>query len=313
MILITGGLGYLGGRIANHLIQKQDTPIVLGVKDKNFKLPDELRNCKVIQLNVLSASDLKAACNGVTSIVHLAALNFQESQKDPQKASLINTEGTYELLRSAVKTGVKKFIYFSTAHVYRSPLEGNIDETTKTLPGNPYASSHLEAEKHVLKFHSDNNINGIVFRLSNAIGRPMDKNVNCWMLAANNFCKQAILNQEIVLKGDPYQQRDFIPISHIERLTEEILDSSKIGYYGKVMNVGSEKSLSLLDLAKKISNRCKVLFGYEPKLIQNQESDKKTNDGLNYNCKDFKGLNIFSEKTLEDEIDELLKFCKNFF
>ena len=79
------------------------------------------------------------------------------------------------------------------------------------------------------------------------------------------------------------------------------------------MNVGIEKSLSLLDLAKKISNRCKVLFGYEPKLIQNQESDKKTNDGLNYNCKDFKGLNISSEKTLEDEIDELLKFCKNFF
>ena len=164
-------------------------------------------------------------------------------------------------MRSADKTGVKKFIYFSTAHVYRSPLEGNIDETTKPLPGNPYASSHMEAEKHVLKFHSENIINGIVFSFSNAIGRPMDKNVNCWMLAANNFCKQAILNQEIVLKGDPYQQRDFIPISHIERLTEEILDSSKIGYYGKVMNVGSEKSLSLLDLAKKISNRCKVILG----------------------------------------------------
>ena len=40
MILITGGLGYLGGRIANHLMQKQDAPIVLGVKDKNYKLPD---------------------------------------------------------------------------------------------------------------------------------------------------------------------------------------------------------------------------------------------------------------------------------
>ena len=89
-------------------------------------------------------------------------------------------------------------------------------------------------------------------------------------------------------------------------------DDSGTGLHIYARKSGS-KSLSLLDLAKKISSRCKVLFGYEPKLIQNQESDKKTNDGLNYNCKDFKGLNIFSEKTLEDEIDELLKFCKKIF
>ena len=53
MILITGGLGYLGGRIANHLLQTQDIPILLGTKDQDYNLPYELQNCKVIQLDVL--------------------------------------------------------------------------------------------------------------------------------------------------------------------------------------------------------------------------------------------------------------------
>jgi len=313
MILITGGLGYLGGRIANHLLQTQDIPILLGTKDQDYNLPYELQNCKVIQLDVLKESDIKLACNGVTTIIHLAALNFQESQKDPKKASLVNSKGTYELLRSAVQSGVRKFIYFSTAHVYGSPLLGNIDESTKPLPTNPYSLSHLKAEEHVLKFHSENNINGIVFRLSNAIGKPMDKKVNCWMLASNSFCKQAILNREIILSGDQYQERDFIPISHIENLTDKILDNSSIDYYGKVMNVGSGRSLSIIDLAKKISKRCKALFGFEPNLIENQQDQQKKNIELNYNCRNFKNLNIFSEKTLEDEIDELLKFCKKSF
>ena len=170
----------------------------------------------------------------------------------------------------------------------------------------------MKAEEHVLKFHSENNINGIVFRLSNAIGKPIDKKVNCWMLASNSFCKQAILNREIILSGG-HQQRDFIPISHIENLTDKILDNSSIDYYGKAMNVGSGRSLSIIDLAKKISKRCKVLFGFEPKLIENQQDHKKRNNELNYNCRNFKNLNIFSEKTLEDEIDELLKFCKKSF
>jgi UDP-glucose 4-epimerase len=133
------------------------------------------------------------------------------------------------------------------------------------------------------------------------------------MLASNSFCKQAILNREIILSGDQYQERDFIPISHIENLTHKILDNSSIDYYGKVMNVGSERSLSIIDLAKKISKRCKVLFGFEPNLIESQQDQQKKNIELNYNCRKFKSLNIFSQKTLEDEIDELLKFCKKNF
>ena len=313
MILITGGLGYLGGRIANHLLRTQDIPILLGTKDQDYNLPYELQNCKVIQLDVLKESDIKLACNGVTTIIHLAALNFQESQKDPKKALLVNSKGTYELLGSAVQSGVKKFIYFSTAHVYGSPLLGNIDESTKPFPANPYSLSHLEAEEHVLKFHTENNINGIVLRLSNAIGKPMDKKVNCWMLASNSFCKQAILNREITLSGNQHQQRDFIPISYIENLIDKILDNSSKDYYGKVMNVGSGRSISIIDLAKIISKRCKVLFGFEPKLTKNQQDQQKRNNELNYNCKNFKNLNIISEKSLEDEIDELLKFCKKSF
>ncbi len=312
MILITGGLGYLGGRIANHLIKANKT-ILLGTKNSEYNLPNELINSEVIQLNLLKTSDIEFACEGITSIIHLAALNFQESQKNPTKASEVNNEGTYRLLQSAVQSGVKQFVYFSTAHVYGSPQKGDIDESTTPKPLKPYSMTHLEAEEHVLRFHSENSINGIVLRLSNAIGKPMDKDVNCWMLAVNAFCKQAIVNREIILNGDPNQQRDFIPISHIENLIDNLLDNSKVNYYGTIMNVGSERSLSILDLAKIICERCDLLFGFKPELIINEKYHQKRNKELNYNCKNYKNLNIPSDRTLEDEIDELLRFCKESF
>ena len=313
MILITGGLGYLGGRIANYLVQTKNIPIVLGTKNQDYKLPYELRNCEVIQLDLLKTSDIELACEGITSIIHLAAINFQESQKNPRKASAVNNEGTYKLLQSAVKSGVKQFVYFSTAHVYGSPLEGDIDESSTPKPVNPYSMTHLEAEEHVLRFHSENSINGIVLRLSNAIGKPMDKDVNCWMLVANAYCKQAIVNREIILNGDPNQQRDFISISHIETLVNNLLDNSQLSYYGAIMNVGSERSLSILDLAKIICERCNLLFGFKPEITINEKEHQKRNKELNYNCRSYKNLNLASDRTLEDEIDELLKFCGEIF
>ena len=58
MILITGGLGYLGGRIANHLIKANKT-ILLGTKNSEYNLPNELINSEVIQLNLLKTSDIE--------------------------------------------------------------------------------------------------------------------------------------------------------------------------------------------------------------------------------------------------------------
>jgi UDP-glucose 4-epimerase len=78
--------------------------------------------------------------------------------------------------------GVTKFVYFSTAHVYGSPLQGLIDENSTPRPMHDYAITHRLAEDYVLQANSDKDITGSILRLTNSVGSPLNSKENCWML-----------------------------------------------------------------------------------------------------------------------------------
>ena len=129
-VLITGGLGYLGGRIAKYLIEQSGLSILLGTRKRNFSHPEWLTEGRLLPFDLLTENDLAAACRGVRYVVHLAALNHVDSEVDPEQALLLNSLGTLKLLRASEHEGVERFIYISTAHVYGSPLVGTITEQT---------------------------------------------------------------------------------------------------------------------------------------------------------------------------------------
>nr|MBC8227833.1 SDR family oxidoreductase [Gammaproteobacteria bacterium] len=202
------------------------------------------------------------------------------------------------------------FIYFSTAHVYGSNIKGTINEDTPTNPNNAYSQTHLEAEKHVLYFHKNKSLNSIILRLSNSIGRPISIDANCWMLAVNHFCREAVLRKEIIINGNPYDQKNFIPISNVERLVTELLSNNLDDYFGQTINIGHSKSLTIIDMAQMISERCKFLLGYTPKIIiKNKNIDQKINE-FNYDCRKYISMNIKSNTSLINEIDGILLFCE---
>jgi UDP-glucose 4-epimerase len=91
-------------------------------------------------MDLTNDREVRAACEGMDTIIHLAALNEHESLADPMGALLVNGAGTLKLLEAAIAEGVRRVIYFSTAHVYGSPLIGRITEATVprlsfSLPG----------------------------------------------------------------------------------------------------------------------------------------------------------------------------------
>jgi UDP-glucose 4-epimerase len=138
-ILLTGGLGYVGGRVAERLSRDPKNTISVTSRDpKTADLPEWLSSQRCIKLDILNDKDIKKVCKNTDVIVHFAALNEIDSALEPQKALLINGLGTLKLVKAAVAAGVRRFIYFSTAHIYRSPLEGSISETTLPRPVHPY-------------------------------------------------------------------------------------------------------------------------------------------------------------------------------
>ena len=309
MILITGGLGYLGGRIARHLVTNTDQKVVLSSRSSRDHIL-KLKDCDLIKMEMSNKDDLDAGCKGMHTIIHLAAMNASQCQEDPERASLINAEGTLKLLASAYRNNVEKFIYFSTAHIYGSPLQGVLNESSIPDPKHPYSMTHKKAEDYVLEFNDDEKVAGVVLRLSNAIGAPIDLKADCWMLVTNNYCKQAVLKKKICIAGDCQSKRDFIPITSVELLIRQLVDFNIIEE--RIINVGSGFSMTMLELAQLIAKRCKRLFDYNIE-IENHPYEISNKVDLEYECKILKSMNIETSKTLADEIDELLIFCQKEF
>ena len=119
-ILITGGLGYLGGRIAESL--KRNHPkstIILGTRRQISEAPDWAKPFQIVQLNILDPATIeKAVSKDFHAIIHLAALNEHDSFNDIKLAWETNVLGTQSLLSTVSRKEIQKFIYFSTFHVY---------------------------------------------------------------------------------------------------------------------------------------------------------------------------------------------------
>ena len=149
-ILITGGLVYLGGRIADSL--KRNHPkstIVLGTSRQISEVPDWAKPFQIVQLNILDPASIgKVVSSDFHAIIHLAALNEHDSFNDIKLAWETNSLGTQSLLSVASQKQVPKFVYFSTFHVYGGHQQ-TITEESPTRPHHPYAATHRAAEDMV--------------------------------------------------------------------------------------------------------------------------------------------------------------------
>lgn len=307
-ILITGGFGFIGGRLATHFSQAGHE-VVLGSRGSRNP-PNWLPQAKVARINWSDQCSLESSCENIHTIIHAAGMNAHDCALHPIAALNFNGKVTERLVEAASRMGAEKFIYISTAHVYASPLAGTITE--KTLPNNPhpYASSNLAGESAVLNANDHGVIQGIVIRLSNAFGVPTDKDINCWHLLVHSLCKQVVQTRKLVLETSGHQQRDFICIGEVCRVVE-ILVIDDISKKMSILNVGSGISQSVREIAVLIQQRCVLVLGFEPKLLYKEVVANEEHVPLTFTSEKMALIeNNIQNKNNLLEIDRLLKFCK---
>lgn len=309
-VLVTGGMGFVGGRVAQSLAKSGDVLITLGSRTAQSN-PCWLPNAKVVTMDWCSIESLILACDSIDTLVHLAGMNNTDCLLDPVGALEVNAANTARLMQAAKLAGVERVIYFSTAHVYGPSLVGQIDESTLPKGLHPYATSHRAAEDVVLAA-ANANMDSIVLRLSNGFGAPAHQAVNAWMLLTNDLCLQAVTSRSMTLRSTGMQRRDFITLHDVSRVVAHMitLPTNKIG--DGLFNVGSGKSLRVIDMVELIQLRCTELMGYVPEIMCPQPALNERSSNLDYRIDKLlsTGFTLRGDPVLE--IDQTLRMCSQF-
>lgn len=312
-VLITGGLGYVGGRIAHYLVKHSDYNVRITTRKVPDNVPVWLNKCDIVQVDLVSPDNLQAVCDGVRYILHLAGTNEIVSAASPETALMVTGLGTVKLLEAAERAGVERFIYFSTAHIYGAPLQGTITEQSLPRPVHPYAITHKVAEDFVLAAHDRKILSGMVLRLSNGFGAPMLPQVDRWTLLVNDLCRQAVTEKSLTLHSSGMQKRDFITLHDVCRIALHC-----IGLPGELcgdglFNVGGELSMSIIDMARVIAERCSITLGFQSDINRPLQSANEGEYDLTYSIDKLKSTGFMLTGDIISEIDSTLLFCRRVF
>ena len=306
-IIISGGLGYVGGRLSKYLAANGHTVTALSRQANSLPglvLPTGMT---VVHPDVFVQQPDSLNVFGV--FIHLAALNENDCVKYPEKAIEVNITHTWQWLDRAHKAGIKQFIYFSTAHVYGKPLQGYYDEESPTHPVHPYAITHKAAEDYVLSYRKEMGMNNLVLRLTNAFGGPAFPTADRWTLLVNDLCRSAIATGTMTLQTDGMQVRDFVCLQDVERAVNHLLLLNEHG--NGIYNIGAGHATSIWDMALMVQNKAEAMLQKTIQLTRKQPVSTTVPFELDISIQKFLQTGFRLSGKASNEIESTLRYFIN--
>ncbi len=311
-VLVTGGRGYVGGRLCRFLAGIPGYHIFVG--SRSWSTPSAFDSHEThVTTDWASSESLLACCEGMDAVVHLAAMNAAESWRDPVSALDMNGVGTARLMQAAIRAGVRRFVYVSTAHVYGTPLAGTITEETCPHPIHPYATSHRAAEDVVRAATAQGFVEGTVLRLSNAFGAPAKLETDCWGLLLNDLCRQAVVSGALVLRSSGKQRRDFISMTDACRAIRHCLQLPATSIRDHVFNLGGQWSPTIVEAATFVADRFESRGHVRPEITSLPAVSEEKSEPLDYRIDLLKSTGFVPENDSTMELDGLITFCESAF
>lgn len=258
--LVTGGAGFIGGHIAEHLVENGHEVTVidnfvpyydLGIKEHNV---ERARNAAAesegsYQLHKESIMDddvLEDFVKSVDVIYHQAAqAGIRTSVEEPKRVTTINVDGTVNVLDAARNHDVDRVVLASSSSVYGKPSYLPYDENHPTEPVSPYGVSKLAAEQYARVYDEIYGLPTVSLRYFTVYGPRMRPN-----MAMTNFVSRCRHGEPPVIYGSGEQTRDFTYVSDIRQVNEQLLTDDSAD--GEIVNIGSSDNIDIKTLAEVI-------------------------------------------------------------
>ena len=243
--VVTGGAGFIGSNIAKLLVKKGHDVIILD--NFNTGRKENLESIKdKIDLHIVDIRDKKIIneiINESDGIFHQAALaNVYESFSKSKEYFDVNVKGTKNIFEIAKENKIK-VVFASSSSVYGEvkimPITENIDRN----PIHPYGQTKLECEFLAEKF-SKEGLKVIGLRYFNVYGLGQN---DAYAGVITKFLNKIKEKKSPEIFGDGSQTRDFIFVKDVANANLSAMES-EISF--EFFNIGSQKSISILELAQ---------------------------------------------------------------
>ncbi len=260
-VLVTGGAGYIGSHTVLALKQSGAQVVVIDDLSTGFSafVPDG------VPLFIGNAADENLvegviANHGVTSIIHFAgSVVVPDSVRDPLGYYRNNTMTTRNLLNVAVRTGIRQFIFSSTAAVYGNLDQVPVAEHAPTRPMSPYGTSKLMTEIMLHDVAAAHDMRFVVLRYFNVAGADPQGRVGLASIGATHLLKIAVeaatgQRAQVEVYGTDYPTpdgsciRDFIHVSDLADAHLAALAYLEAGGAATTLNCGYGRGYSVLEV-----------------------------------------------------------------
>jgi UDP-glucose 4-epimerase len=275
-ILVTGGAGYIGSHMVHALIDAGERVVVLDNLSTGFSWA-VANGASLVVAGTGDQAKVAAliAEHGVDAIIHFAAsVVVPESVRDPLAYYRNNTVNSCALIEAAVTSGVRHFIFSSTAAVYGNPERVPVREEDPTLPLSPYGRSKLITESVLADAAAAHGLHYCILRYFNVAGADPRGRTGQSTRGATHLIKVAVetalgLRRKIEVYGTDYPTpdgtciRDYIHVWDLVRAHSAALAYLRAGGASITLNCGYGRGFSVLEVIETVKRVSSVDFAVE--------------------------------------------------
>lgn len=252
-ILVTGGAGFIGSHLVDHLMGQGHEVVVLDNLSTGMaiNLADHRGDLNLIDGSINDPGALEKALKGVSRVFHLAAIaSVQASIENPLKTHEVIATGTLMLLEKAAKAGVKRVVYAGSSSAYGRTQSEFLRENDPLDPLSPYAAAKLAGEMYCKSFTRTHPLEAVILRFFNVFG-PRQRPDSPYSGVIALFAKALVEGRTPTIFGDGLQTRDFVYVTDVVQCLDVASTQGDIS--GQVFHVGTGHPTNLWQLVEALN------------------------------------------------------------